>query len=138
MNSELTIKETQIHKILNENDVVLARQLVRNFSVRAGFGIVDQTKVVTAASELARNTLIYGGGGELKIDWLYDGLKNGIRLEFSDDGPGIQNLDLALTEGYTTGKGLGLGLTGSRRLMNEFTIISEYGEGTCVTVVRWK
>ena len=102
------------------------------------FSLVDQTKFVTAASELARNALIYGGGGKMKWQVLLDGTKAGLRLSFEDQGPGIPNLDLAMTDGWTSGNGLGLGLTGARRLVNEFELDSQVGVGTRVTITRWK
>jgi len=102
------------------------------------FSLVDQTKFVTAASELARNALIYGGGGKMKWQVLLDGTKAGLRLSFEDQGPGIPNLDLAMTDGWTSGNGLGLGLTGARRLVNEFELDSRVGVGTRVTITRWK
>lgn len=107
-------------------------------SQQLGFSLVDQTKMVTAASELARNTLIYGGGGTLKWEILSDGARHGLRLSFEDQGPGIPNLDLALTDGWSSGSGLGLGLTGTRRLVNEFEIGSTVGVGTRVVITRWK
>ena len=119
-------------------DIVAARQLVRTLAVELGFGLVDQTKIVTAASELARNTLDYAGGGTLKIEVLADGLRKGLRLTFEDRGPGIPDIELALRDGYSTGGGLGLGLSGTRRLVNEFDIHSVVGEGTRVRVTRWK
>jgi serine/threonine-protein kinase RsbT len=122
----------------NEHDIVLARQNVRRMAQQIGFSLVDQTKIVTAASELARNALIYGGGGVLKWELLSEGLRRGIRLAFEDQGPGIPNLDLAMTDGWTSGHGLGLGLTGTRRLVNEFDIQSTVGVGTRVTIARWK
>jgi serine/threonine-protein kinase RsbT len=122
----------------NEHDIVLGRQTVRRLAQEQAFSLVDQTKLVTAASELARNALIYGGGGFLKWEVLRDGMKSGVRLAFEDAGPGIANLDLALTDGWSSGTGLGLGLTGARRLVNEFDIQSTVGSGTRVTVTRWK
>jgi serine/threonine-protein kinase RsbT len=120
-------------------DVVKVRQAVRMVAMDLGFSLVDQTKVITAASELARNTLTYGGGGECRIERLNDGAKRGgVRLTFEDRGPGIGNLDLALTDGYTTGNGLGLGLNGARKLSHEFDIWSQPGVGTRVTITRWK
>jgi serine/threonine-protein kinase RsbT len=120
-------------------DVVKVRQAVRTLAMQIGFSLVDQTKVVTAASELARNTLTYGGGGEVRIERLNEGPKrNGLRLTFEDRGPGIANIDLALTDGYTTGTGLGLGLNGARKLSHEFDIWSQPGVGTRVTITRWK
>lgn len=121
----------------NEHDIVLARQNVRRMTQQLGFSLVDQTKMVTAASELARNALIYGGGGNLTWEILSDGAKRGLRLAFEDQGPGIANLDLAMTDGWTSGTGLGLGLTGTRRLVNEFDIQSTVGVGTRVTIARW-
>jgi serine/threonine-protein kinase RsbT len=122
----------------NEHDIVLSRQAVRKMTQEQGFSLVDQTKMVTAASELARNAVIYGGGGMLKWTLLSVGLKRGLRLSFEDQGPGIPDLDLALTDGWSSGKGLGLGLTGTRRLVNEFEIQSTLGEGTRVVITRWK
>jgi serine/threonine-protein kinase RsbT len=121
-----------------EGDVVAVRQLVRKWAAEQNFSLVDQTKIVTAASELARNTLIHGGGGNVRVEVLNDGARRGLRLTFEDKGPGIPNIDLALKDGYTTGSGLGLGLGGSKRLVNEFDIVSQVGEGTRVTVTRWK
>lgn len=122
----------------NEHDIVLSRQAVRRLAQELSFSLVDQTKMVTAASELARNTLIYGGGGDMTWQVLQEGAKRGLRLIFEDHGPGIPNLELALTDGWTSGTGLGLGLTGTRRLVNEFDIQSAVGTGTRVTIVRWK
>jgi serine/threonine-protein kinase RsbT len=122
----------------NEHDIVLARQAVRRLAQEQRFSLVDQTKIVTAASELARNALIYGGGGKMKWQVLLDGIKAGLRLSFEDQGPGIPNLDLAMTDGWTSGHGLGLGLTGARRLVNEFELDSQVGVGTRVTITRWK
>jgi serine/threonine-protein kinase RsbT len=119
-------------------DVVLARQKVRSWALEQGFGLVDQTKIVTAASELARNTLIHGGGGSLRLEALNDGSRKGLRLTFEDSGPGIPDLELALRDGYTTGTGLGLGLSGAKRLSNDFEIHSKVGEGTRVSITRWK
>ena len=124
--------------IRSENDVVAVRQAVRKWAAELSFSLVDQTKIVTAASELARNTLIYGGGGTARLEALAEGLRKGLRLTFEDQGPGIPDLDLALKDGYTTGNGLGLGLSGSKRLMTEFEIASRVGEGTRVTVTKWK
>jgi len=124
--------------VRSEHDIVLARQTVRKIAQEIGFGIVDQTKIVTAASELARNTVIYGHGGDMRWEALEDGAKRGLRLHFVDQGPGIEDLSRAMTDGWTSGKGLGLGLTGSRRLVNEFEIDSAVGRGTRVVVTRWK
>jgi serine/threonine-protein kinase RsbT len=124
--------------IRSGEDVVRVRQIVRNWATECGFNLVDQTKIVTAASELARNALQYGGGGVLQLDRLEDGGRKGLRLTFSDQGPGIANLELAMTDGYTSGGGLGLGLSGAKRLSNDFAIRSAPGEGTTVTIARWK
>ncbi len=124
--------------IQTSEDVVAVRQMVRQRAVELGFNLVDQTKIVTAASELARNTLQYGGGGTLRIEELKEGTRRGLRLVFEDEGPGITNLELAMKDGYTTGNGLGLGLSGAKRLSNEFAIQSEPGKGTRVTIVRWR
>ena len=121
-----------------EQDVVLARQAVRRMTQELRFSLVDQTKMVTAASELARNTVIYGGGGVMKSELLLDGAKSGLRLTFEDQGPGIPDLALALKDGWTSGSGLGMGLSGSKRLVNDFDITSEVGKGTRVTIARWK
>jgi serine/threonine-protein kinase RsbT len=112
--------------------------MVRKWAAELGFSLVDQTKTITAASELARNTLIHGGGGTAQLEALSEGGRKGIRLTFEDKGPGIPDLDLALRDGYTTGSGLGLGLSGSKRLMSDFNLVSRVGEGTRVTVAKWK
>ena len=117
---------------------MLVRQAVRKWAIDLGFSLVDQTKMITAASELARNTLDYGGGGTVRLEALENGRRRGLRLTFEDQGPGIPDIDKALTDGYTTGKGLGMGLGGSKRLVNEFEITSRVGEGTRVTITRWK
>lgn len=119
-------------------DIVQVRQTVRAWAAQLGFGLVDQTKLVTAASELARNTLDYGRGGTMQLLALEESGRRGLRLVFEDQGPGIPDVQLALSDGYTTGNGLGLGLGGSRRLMNEFDIVSKVGEGTRITATRWK
>ena len=124
--------------IASPEDVVAVRQAVRQRAVDLGFNLVDQTKIVTAASELARNTLQYGGGGTLRIEEVIQGTRRGLRLVFEDNGPGIPNIELAMKDGYTTGTGLGLGLSGAKRLSNEFDIRSRPGEGTRVTIVRWR
>ncbi len=122
----------------SQHDIVVGRQLVRRLAQQLAFSLVDQTKMVTAASELARNTVTYGGGGQMRWETLFDGGRKGLRLVFSDQGPGIANLELALTDGWTSGGGLGLGLTGARRLVNEFEIDTSIGHGTRVAIVRWK
>jgi serine/threonine-protein kinase RsbT len=124
--------------IRTEQDVVLARQLVRRLAQELTFSLVDQTKMVTAASELARNTVVYGGGGNLLCEVIKEGARMGLRLEFKDQGPGIPDLNLAMKDGWTSGKGMGMGLSGAKRLVNEFDIVSEVGKGTRVTVARWK
>jgi serine/threonine-protein kinase RsbT len=121
-----------------DEDVVGLRKQVRERAVAIALSLVDQTKLVTAASELARNTLKYGGGGEVHLDSLSDGIRNGLGLLFVDAGPGIANIEQALRDGFTTGGGLGLGLGGSRRLVDEFEIDSRPGEGTAVLVIKWK
>ena len=132
------VQKSSVLEVRTEQDVVLARQLVRKLSVEAGFSLVEQTKMVTAASELARNTVIYGGGGSMQSELLVNDGKKGLRLRFSDEGPGIPDLGLAMTDGWTSGSGLGLGLTGAKRLVNEFEISSVVGRGTQVTITRWK
>ncbi len=124
--------------IRTEPDVVGARQIVRKWAEELKFGLVDQTKLVTAASELARNTIIYGGGGTMRLEALSEGARTGLRLVFEDKGPGISDIDLALKDGYTTGSGLGLGLGGSKRLVNDFEIQSKPGAGTRIAATRWK
>jgi serine/threonine-protein kinase RsbT len=124
--------------ILSSVDIVKVRQLVRSCATDLGFGLVDQTKLVTGASELARNTLEHGGGGRVRVEMLNDETRQGIRMTFEDEGPGIPDTALALTDGYSTGTGLGLGLSGTRRLMSEFRIESETGRGTRVQVARWR
>lgn len=122
----------------NEQDIVLARQAVRQVAQRLRFSLVDQTKMVTAASELARNALVYGGGGDMDWEVVRSGTRDGLRLAFVDQGPGIPDIPLALTDGWTSGGGLGLGLSGTRRLVNDFTIESAPGAGTRVVITRWQ
>ena len=119
-------------------DVVRVRQEVRRLAIEAGLGLVDQTKIVTAASELARNTLDHGHGGQAIMEVVQNGTRRGVRIVFEDSGPGIADVELALKDGYTSGKGMGLGLGGSRRLCNEFSLVSVPGKGTTVTIARWK
>ncbi|HET8681642.1 MAG TPA: anti-sigma regulatory factor [Micromonosporaceae bacterium] len=126
-----------VQPIKRDEDVVRVRQLVRALAVTAQLSLVDQTKLVTAASELARNTLVHGGGGEAQVELVSKGPRAGVRAAFADEGPGIPDLDLALTDGYTTGRGLGLGLSGARRLVDEFELDSKPGAGTRVTIVKW-
>jgi serine/threonine-protein kinase RsbT len=134
----MTVLRDETMAVRAAADVVLVRQAVRALAVAQGLGLVDQTKIVTAASELARNTLDYGGGGTVRLEALQEGTRRGVRLTFEDRGPGIPDVALALTDGYTTGNGMGLGLSGSKRLVNEFELWSEVGKGTRVTVTRWK
>jgi serine/threonine-protein kinase RsbT len=124
--------------IRTSSDVVVARQKVREWALELKFSIVDQTKIVTAASELARNTLDHGKGGKVILEILDDTARKGLKLLFEDNGPGIADLAAALRDGFTTGGGMGLGLGGSKRLVNDFELESEVGKGTKVTVVRWK
>jgi serine/threonine-protein kinase RsbT len=134
----MSLPQVETLPIRTDQDIVIIRQRVRARTVELGFSLVDQTKMVTAASELARNTLQYGKGGDLLMEIVVNGMRRGLRLSFVDQGPGIPNVDLALSDGYTTGGGLGLGLSGSKRLVNDFEIESKPGEGTRVTVTRWK
>ena len=134
----MTVAKSDVIAIQSEQDVVLARQAVRRLAQGLGFGIVDQTKIVTAASELARNVVVYGRGGEMRWEKLSDGARVGLRLHFVDEGPGIPDLKQAMTDGWTSGNGLGLGLSGARRLVNDFEIDTGEGRGTRVSVTRWK
>jgi serine/threonine-protein kinase RsbT len=124
--------------IRSSEDVVRIRQQTRVLAIEAGLSLVDQTKIITAASELARNTLDYGGGGEVRMEVVANGGRRGVRLVFEDRGPGIPDIETALRDGFTSGSGLGLGLGGARRLSNEFSIESKVGEGTKITITRWK
>jgi serine/threonine-protein kinase RsbT len=133
----MVITKDEIVPVRSSEDIVRVRQAVRNWAVDLGFGLVDQTKLVTAASELARNTVNYGGGGTVRMGALSNASHLGLQLTFEDHGPGIADLESALRDGYTTGSGLGLGLGGARRLANEFEIDSHPGEGTRVRIVRW-
>jgi serine/threonine-protein kinase RsbT len=132
----MAVRETMA--IRSSEDIVLARQKVRTLSSRLGFSVVNQTKLITAASELARNTLDYGGGGDLHIEQVAKGMRPGLRLTFEDQGPGIADVALAMTDGYTSGKGLGLGLSGAKRLCDEFEIQTEPGRGTRISITQWK
>jgi serine/threonine-protein kinase RsbT len=134
----MTVLLSDQRTVASAEDVVAIRQAVRQRAVEMGFNLVDQTKIVTAASELARNTLQHGGGGRVTIDAVEDFGRRGIRLTFEDDGPGIPDVDLAMKDGFTTGGGLGLGLSGARRLSNDFSIESAPGKGTRVTITRWR
>lgn len=134
----MIVEAHEVVPVQTGDDVVRVRQAVRARAVSAGFGLVDQTKIVTAASEIARNTLDYGGGGTARIEVLRNGVQRGVRLTFTDRGPGIADVAQAMSEGYSTTGGLGLGLSGARRLSSEFDIKSVPGEGTVVTLTRWK
>lgn len=123
--------------VRTSEDVVLVRTTVRKLAAELKFGIVDQTKIVTAASEIARNTLDYGRGGDVRMEALHNGTKKGLRMVFVDNGPGIKDIDQALTDGFTSGNGMGLGLGGTRRLMDDFEIASKLNEGTTVTITKW-
>ncbi len=127
----------EVQRIAADEDVVRVRQLVRSVAVTARLSLVDQTKLVTAASELARNALTHGGGGRVDVETVTDGRRTGVRVTFVDEGPGIANLELALTDGYSTGTGLGLGLSGARRLVDEFEIETKPGRGTRIVAVKW-
>ncbi len=132
-----TTPQVEVLSIRTDSDVVKVRQLVRVLAQQARLSLVDQTKLVTAASELARNTLVYGGGGDAEVELLTDGVRAGVRAVFRDEGPGIPDLDLALTDGWTSGSGMGLGLSGSRRLVQHFTIDTAAGAGTRVEIATW-
>ena len=134
----MAVIRDEVVPLRTEDEVVRVRQVTREWAITLGFGLVDQTKIVTAASELARNTVIYGGGGMVRLEALNDGPRRGLRLTFEDKGPGIPDIPLALKDGYSTGTGLGLGLSGAKRLMSEFEIQSAPGQGTRVAVTRWK
>src|SRR5262245_26249194 len=129
---------TERFRLGDEHDVVRARQAVRQAAIETGFSLVEQTKIVTAARQLARNTLIHGGGGEMIMEVVHAGSPRGLRLVFDDRGPGIADVERALKDGYTTGGGLGLGLGGARKLMTDFAIDTAPGNGTRVTIARWK
>jgi serine/threonine-protein kinase RsbT len=133
----MTVERNDVLEVRTSNDIVRVRQRMREWAIEAGFSLVDQTKIVTAASELARNTLEHGGGGTARVELLADGGRRGLRLTCEDQGPGIPDIALALKDGYTSRNGLGLGLGGARRLVNEFGIESHPGEGTRVTITRW-
>jgi serine/threonine-protein kinase RsbT len=133
----MALARTEKLPVQTSEDIVKVRQAVRSWAVELGFNLVDQTKIVTAASELARNTVIYGGGGTVELESLLDATRRGLRLTFADQGPGISDLEAALKDGFTTGTGLGLGLGGAKRLSNEFEIRSQPGAGTTVRITRW-
>ena len=132
------IRKTETLPIRSESDVVIVRQAVRAWAAELRFSLVDQTKIVTAASELARNALIYGGGGQARLELLDDGGRQGLRVQFEDEGPGIPDVDAAMRDGFTTGSGLGLGLGGAKRLVNDFTVESAPGAGTRIAITRWR
>ena len=134
----MTTVRSESLELRSASDVVSVRQIVRTWAVVAGFSLVEQTKMVTAASELARNTIDYAGGGIARLELLSEGTRRGLRVAFEDQGPGIADVEKALTDHFTTGNGLGLGLGGARRLVNEFDISSRPGEGTRVVITRWK
>ncbi len=134
----MTVTDSQSMELRSPEDIVGVRQAVRRQAIVLGFGLVDQTKVVTAASELARNTVDYGGGGIVRIEIVRNGVRSALRLVFEDQGPGIADIEQALKDGYTTGHGMGLGLGGARRLSHEFEIESKPGAGTRVSVLRWR
>ena len=134
----MTVLQEEAVPIHSSEDIVLVRKKVREWAIQSGFSLVDQTKIVTASSELARNALQYGNGGEARLEALNDGARRGLRVTFEDQGPGIADTQLALRDGYSTGGGLGLGLSGARRLCNEFALDSEPGRGTRVTITRWR
>ncbi len=134
----MIVEKDETIPVRSPEDVVRVRREVRERAVAIGFGLVDQTKLVTAASEIARNTVDYGGGGTLRIECVRQSSRRGLRLTFSDHGPGIADLERAMTDGYSTGGGLGLGLSGAKRLSSEFAVRSSPGQGTVVTLARWK
>ncbi|MGE5222797.1 MAG: anti-sigma regulatory factor [Omnitrophica WOR_2 bacterium] len=133
-----TILKNEVMNVHSSEDIIHVRQMVRLWAVQLGFGLVSQTKFVTATSELARNMLDFGGGGTVQMEELDNSNRQGLRLIFEDHGPGIANLEMAMKDGFTTGNGLGLGLGGSKRLVDEFEIVSRSGEGTRVTITTWK
>lgn len=135
---DFTIMEFQILPLKTDEDVVRLRKIVRDHLVALRFSLIEQTKMVTAASELARNTIKYGGGGEAQLEQLSEIDRKGLKLAFIDKGPGIPDIDLALTDGYTSGGGLGLGLSGAKKLSDEFEVESTVGQGTCVTIIKWR
>ena len=134
----MAVLRDELIALRSTDDIIKARQLVRDCAVLQGFSLVDQTKLVTAASELARNTMVHGGGGDMHLQALNDGGRRGVKVIFVDEGPGIPDIELAMKDGYTTRGGLGLGLSGSKRLVNDFEIESKPGKGTTVTIVRWR
>jgi serine/threonine-protein kinase RsbT len=134
----MQVSSSETLPLRTSDDIVLVRQAVRRKAIGLGLGLVDQTKVVTASSELARNTIDHGGGGMVRLDLIQNDRRSGIRLTFEDQGPGIPDIDLAMKDGYTSGHGMGLGLGGAKRLSHEFEISTVPGEGTRISIVRWK
>ncbi|MCI8211258.1 anti-sigma regulatory factor [Pseudomonas sp. S25] len=133
----MTVRSSGTQPVLIEQDVVLARQTARKLAQECGMRLIDLTKMVTAVSELARNTMVYGGGGDMDWQIIEDGLRTGLRITFRDEGPGIPDLKLAMTDGWTSGNGMGLGLTGAKRLVEEFELDTAPGAGTRITITRW-
>ncbi|WP_460124697.1 anti-sigma regulatory factor [Pseudomonas sp. S2_C03] len=133
----MTVRSSGTHPIHIEQDVVLARQLTRKLATECGMRLIDLTKLVTAVSELARNTMVYGGGGDMDWQIIEENARTGVRLVFRDEGPGIPDIKLAMTDGWTSGNGLGLGLTGAKRLVEEFELDTAPGQGTRITITRW-
>jgi serine/threonine-protein kinase RsbT len=134
----VAVLRSELHEIRSSRDVMLSRQVVRRLALDLEFSLVDQTKIITAASELARNTLIYGMGGTMCCEILTEGVRRGLRVIFEDEGPGIEDIPRAMEDGFTSGNGLGKGLPGSKRLVNDFEIQSAPGEGTRVSITRWR
>jgi serine/threonine-protein kinase RsbT len=134
----MTVLNSESMELRSSEDIVLVRQAVRKKAVGLGFGLVDQTKVVTASSELARNMITYAGGGTVQLEVVQNDRRSGLRLVFEDQGPGITDIELAMKDGYTSGRGMGLGLGGAKRLSHEFEIVSKVGEGTRVSILRWR
>ena len=134
----MPVTRSEALELRSAADVVSVRQVVRTWAIEAGFSLVDQTKMVTAASEIARNTIDYGGGGTAALELIVEGPRHGLRVVFEDKGPGISDIQQAMTDHFTTGNGLGLGLGGAKRLVNDFQISSRLGEGTRVSITRWK
>ncbi len=137
MDTLVAVESQEAHQIASDADVVRVRQSVRSLAVAAKLSLVDQTKLVTAASELARNTLVYGGGGTATVEVVTAGVRRGVRAAFADEGPGISDVSLALTDGWTSGTGMGLGLSGAKRLVDDFDLQTTSGEGTVVRIVKW-
>lgn len=137
MDASVAVESRETHRISSDADVVRVRQSVRTLAVSAKLSLIDQTKLVTAVSELARNTLVHGGGGDATVEVVAAGARRGVRVAFVDTGPGIANMSLALTDGWSSGTGLGLGLSGAKRLVDDFELESDPGAGTSVSVVKW-